>query len=95
MKRPGKSILRVVKAQGKCPDCGKNRYLTRKDARNARKTLHPEDPTMGTYPCGGFWHYGHPMPVFKRETDHDALPRSAIAGLAAVARATMRETESA
>lgn len=44
---------------GKCPDCGKWRYETRKWARAAMKRYHPDDSTMHAYRCGRYWHYGH------------------------------------
>jgi hypothetical protein len=45
---------------GSCPDqdCGKLRYLSRKDARAAARLVDPGD-RMSPYPCGSYWHFGH------------------------------------
>lgn len=51
-----------------CPDCGKRRYGSRKDAKRAARARHPGDH-LAEYRCGGFWHVGH-------------LPQAAALGLA-------------
>ena len=50
---------------GLCPACGKRRYASKSDARNAAKDL---GETMSAYQCGTYWHMGH-------------LPRTVKAGL--------------
>jgi uncharacterized OB-fold protein len=45
--------------QGRCPDCGKLMFATRKAAKvNARRNH--KDEQMSIYRCGDYWHYGHP-----------------------------------
>lgn len=47
---------------GTCPDCGKQRFGTRKAAKNFMKRKHPvlgPYQYMSTYQCGEYWHYGH------------------------------------
>lgn len=43
---------------GACPDCGKLRYTSRRGAKAASK-VHPGQH-LSAYPCGEYWHYGHP-----------------------------------
>jgi hypothetical protein len=38
--------------------CGKLLYDTRKEARKARRVVHP-GKTMREYQCGAGWHLGH------------------------------------
>lgn len=52
MRHPG------ARHHGPCAACGKHRFSTRRDAKNAARFLHPED-SMRAYQCGAFWHYGH------------------------------------
>lgn len=47
-----------IPSAGTCPDCGKRRWLTRKDARKAMRRMH--DKTLQVYQCGDYWHLGHP-----------------------------------
>lgn len=44
---------------GTCRGCGKRRYPTRRDARRAARLAHPGEH-LRAYPCGMFWHLGHP-----------------------------------
>lgn len=46
-------------AIGRCPNCGKLRYLTRKKARAAARKLHP-GKHMSIYRCVGWYHIGRP-----------------------------------
>lgn len=42
--------------------CGKIRYRSRSDAKQAMKAKHPSDNKMSAYECeriAGNWHYGH------------------------------------
>lgn len=41
-----------------CPDCGKRRYQTRKQAKLWARRLHPGD-RLSPYKCGDYWHLGH------------------------------------
>jgi hypothetical protein len=59
--------------------CGnhlKNAYASKKEARRARRMLHPGDP-MSVYPCDylvGTWHIGHlPYAVKARGMDRASL----------------------
>jgi hypothetical protein len=40
---------------GQCPVCGKVRYLSRREAREAAARAHPGQ-RMRAYRCGGYWH---------------------------------------
>jgi hypothetical protein len=40
---------------GACSGCGKVSYVTRRDARRAGKTFHP-DARTSVYQCGQLWH---------------------------------------
>ena len=42
---------------GSCPECGKVRYLSRKDAKHIARTLN-RDQDVNVYRCGDFWHLG-------------------------------------
>jgi hypothetical protein len=43
---------------GTCPECGKQRFLSRKGARDhAKREL--RGIKFAVYPCGEYWHYGH------------------------------------
>jgi len=50
--RPAENARRPVTAT--CPECGKRRYLTRKNARKAASQLGGGKGHV--YRCGGFWH---------------------------------------
>lgn len=54
---------------GVCPTCGKRRYPTRRDARRAARLAHPGEH-MRAYPCGSFWHLGHPRYSGTRGAPH-------------------------
>lgn len=43
---------------GRCPECGKKRFLSRKDARAHIRDNLPNE-RMSPYPCGRYWHFGH------------------------------------
>jgi hypothetical protein len=47
----------VVFDAGRCPECGKIRYLSRKDAKHIARTLN-RDHEVNIYRCGDFWHLG-------------------------------------
>lgn len=59
MRHPG------ARHHGNCPDCGKHRFATRRDAKRAARYLHPDD-SMRAYRCGDFYHYGHNAPRIVR-----------------------------
>jgi hypothetical protein len=42
---------------GTCPDCGKQRYASRKTARHAARRQ--SRAALSAYPCGAYWHIGH------------------------------------
>lgn len=65
-----------------CWDHHKNGYESRKEARRARRILHP-DSNMAAFECDvypGLWHLGHmPYAVKVRGMDRDSMdaaPRS-------------------
>jgi predicted RNA-binding Zn-ribbon protein involved in translation (DUF1610 family) len=62
----------------KCPTCGKRRYLTRKEARQASRRWHRGD-RLSPYRCGQFWHLGHlPKDIKQLGIDRSVLnPRKA------------------
>jgi hypothetical protein len=52
-------------SRGACRMCGKQSYVTRKDARKAAKRAFPGEH-MQAYECrygGGLWHVGHAAPA--------------------------------
>lgn len=54
-----------------CPACGKERYLTRRQAKAAVKRMaNLGNGHCSAYECGGFWHIGH-------------MPRHVVRGIAA------------
>lgn len=46
-------------AAGRCPTCGKLRYLSRKTAKQDANRYRKRTGRMDTYRCGDFWHLGH------------------------------------
>lgn len=64
------------KSAGTCPYCGKQRYVTRADARRIAKDVHHDQ--MSAYECRyaldagipDFWHIGHLHPAVKRGDGH-------------------------
>lgn len=44
---------------GRCPTCGKRRYVDKRDAKIAARGF---DRTLRPYRCGEFWHLGHQPP---------------------------------
>ena len=48
-----------------CPDCGKQCYLTRADAKRAAKTIAP-NAHFSPYKCGEFYHFGKLATVVAR-----------------------------
>ena len=44
---------------GRCPDCGKMRFQTRKQARKHARVRFPGDKRFSEYKCGDYWHIGH------------------------------------
>lgn len=61
-----------------CPTCGKRRYLTRKQARQFARKLHPGE-RLSPYKCGDYWHLGHlPKDITQLGIDRSVLkPRKA------------------
>lgn len=55
---PNNTPFARLNGQGTCETCGKKRYLTRKEARAARRMLYPGEDKMTAYNCGDYWHYG-------------------------------------
>lgn len=53
----GPSIRARSLATGTCLDCGKRAYLSRRDAKQAARALHP-DVALRPYQCGRWWHVG-------------------------------------
>lgn len=61
--RPPRRAARIARSSTThCPACGKKSYRTRKDAKKAARTFHPND-RMSAYQCrhedGLGWHFGH------------------------------------
>ena len=52
---------------GTCPDCGKARWRTRRQAVQAAQRIYPGQH-MSPYQCGDFWHLGH-LPRIVRSGD--------------------------
>ena len=44
---------------GHCPDCGKLRFTSRRLAKRAARGGY-DNGRMVAYPCGRYWHFGHP-----------------------------------
>lgn len=51
---------------GRCPDCGKLRYLTRKAARLVIRRMRWRDGRLSAYRCGDWWHIGHTPGIIRR-----------------------------
>lgn len=47
-----------VPRHGACPECGKVRYRSRKDARKVAREVYP-GTHLSPYRCGEFWHLGN------------------------------------
>ena len=56
---------RAGRHYGQCPDCGKARWGSRREAKEAAKVLHPGHH-LQPYRCGDFFHFGHPPPAVIR-----------------------------
>lgn len=50
---------------GKCPDCGKIRFRTRKAAKSRARQRCPGEQ-ISVYRCGDFFHWGHTPYGIKR-----------------------------
>lgn len=50
---------------GRCPDCGKQRFPTRKAAKEAARARFPGEALRANR-CGAFWHMGHTPRWVKR-----------------------------
>ncbi len=50
---------------GKCPDCGKYRFVTRKAAKGYMHRYFPEEK-MSVYKCRGYFHFGHTPYAIRR-----------------------------
>lgn len=58
---------------GRCPDCGKKRWPSRRAANRAAARL-PGGQRLSAYRCGDYWHLGHlPRPVTAGKIGRDAL----------------------
>jgi len=42
---------------GTCPQCGKQSYLSRAQAKTAGRTINPA-AHLSAYQCGEYWHFG-------------------------------------
>jgi len=76
---------------GRCPRCGKVRFLSRADAKTAKRILHPDDH-MTAYMCGRYWHYGHNhrwRDLLPDDLIWTPLPRRAVAQMHQMARLTI------
>lgn len=79
----------------RCSVCGKQGcFRSRKEARAARRRIHPGE-RMRAYQCGsGYWHFGH-LPdhivIPTTGTRYDPLTPQALTGIALVAAATGKE----
>ena len=79
----------------RCSVCGKQGcFRSRKEARLARRRIHP-GARMRAYQCtSGWWHFGH-LPAHivipTTGTRHDPLTTQALTGIALVAAATGKE----
>jgi ssDNA-binding Zn-finger/Zn-ribbon topoisomerase 1 len=55
----GRNRSGFSQGESRCPECGKIRYQSRKDARQAQRTraaIHGPTGKMRAYKCGNFWH---------------------------------------
>lgn len=53
--------------------CGKVRYLTKREAKNAARRIHPSE-RMHAYRCDDYWHLGHlPAALIRGEFDRRAM----------------------
>ncbi len=43
---------------GRCSECGKLTFTSRRNGKQAARTAHPDEP-LRVYACGEFWHYGN------------------------------------
>lgn len=43
---------------GPCPECGKERYETKRMAKTKARQLYPGEH-LAAYTCGDYWHIGH------------------------------------
>lgn len=60
---------------GRCPECGKQRYYSKRAAKTFARRVFPGE-VFSYYVCGGFWHFGH-LPPFVR---NGSTPRSVLGG---------------
>ena len=65
---------------GDCPDCGKRRYGTRKDAKGIARKAHAGE-NMIEYRCGDYWHLSHaPHHVVRRGIERARSPYPTAVG---------------
>jgi hypothetical protein len=58
---------------GRCPECGKRRYLSKREAKAAARTVH-RGAHLAAYACGDYWHLGHlNAKVFTGEMERSEL----------------------
>lgn len=54
---------------GRCPDCGKQSFITRKAARAVLRAKFKHE-SMTIYRCGDYFHFGHtPGPIKRGNVD--------------------------
>lgn len=60
---------------GTCPDCGKQRYTSKADAKaNGRRIMRRRN-RLHPYKCGGYWYIGRmPAPVKAGKITRDQIP---------------------
>lgn len=71
MSKHGQDRGSYLYSAGRCPTCGKIRWLSRKDAKlAAKRTLSQQGrgKKLNAYACGDYWHIGHPPPELGRGT---------------------------
>lgn len=61
---------------GACATCGKRLFLDRDSAKKAIRRMKGRQGKLRAYPCGIFWHIGHPPTALRgRITRDDIQPR--------------------
>ena len=89
MRVAGRSPAFNQSGVGTCIQCGKVNFRTRKEARAAKRAIHPGEK-MDTYQCfNDVWHYGHTdmwLPAGSLALAWTPLPAKARAQVHAMAR---------
>ncbi len=65
---------------GPCPECGKLRWTSRRDAKRIASQIPARAGRLHPYRCGDYWHLGHPPSllvrgVITRDQVGQAIPR--------------------